>query len=200
MARPAVDRAGAWTAWLRDQLAPRPGRAAFAAKLSLICALTALATAIYRTPEPALATYLAFFLNVRDRTTSLLLDLLLTLIVALVIGLVLATAMLVLDHAAARVGAIAALSFGLLFLASASKLKPLAATIGLIVGYALDKLGEVQMGEEATRGLLYAWLFVAMPALVSIVYNLAAGRQPRRMAAQGGARGARRLPHPPPAP
>ena len=34
--------------------------------------------------------YLAFFLNVRDRATSLLLDLLLTLIVAVVIGIVVA--------------------------------------------------------------------------------------------------------------
>jgi len=182
MARPVVDRAGAWVAWLREQLAPRPGRSAFAVKLAVICTVTAVATAIYRTPEPALATYLAFFLNVRDRATSLVLDLVLTLIVALVIGLVLVTAMFVLDHAAGRVGAIAALSFGLLFLASASKLKPLAGTIGLIIGYALDKLGQVQVGEEATRGMLYAWLFAAMPALISMVYNLAVGRHPRRMA------------------
>ncbi len=182
MARRAADPVRQGGAWLREQLAPEPGRVSFAAKLAAICTITAVATAIYRTPEPALAAYLAFFLNVRDRTTSLILDLVLTLIVAFIVVLVIVTARLVLDHAAWRLGAIGALSFALLFLASASKLKPLAATIGLIVGYALDKLGQVQTGEEATRGLLYAWLFVAMPALVSIAYNVVLGRQPRRMA------------------
>jgi multidrug resistance protein MdtO len=182
MARPAADPAGRFGAWLGEQLAPTPDRFAFAVKLATICAITAAASAIYRTPEPALAAYLAFFLNVRDRATSLLLGVVLTLIVGIVLGIVLATAMLVLDHAAWRVGAIAALSFGLLFLASASKLKPLAAIIGMILGFGLDKLGQLQAGEEATRALLYTFLFAAMPALASIVYNVVLGRHPRRMA------------------
>ena len=182
MARRAADCAGVRTAWLREQLAPGPGRLAFAAKLAVVCTFTAVACAIYRTPEPALAAYLAFFLNGRDRAESLILEVALTLVVAIVLGVILATAMLVLDHAAWRVAAIAALSFGFLFLASASKLKPMAATFGLIVGYGLDKLGQVQLGEEATRALLYTWLFVAMPASVSIVYNVVLGRHPRRLA------------------
>ena len=182
MVRPAADSAGAFGAWLGEQLAPTPGRFAFAAKLAAICTITAVATAMYRTPEPALAAYLAFLLNARDRATSMLLEIVLTLVVAIVLGIVLAAAMLVLDHAAWRVGAIAALSLGFLFLGSASKLKPLAANIGLVVGYGLDKLGQAQVGEEATRALLYTWLFVAMPALVSIVYNIVLGRHPRRLA------------------
>ncbi|MDB5463489.1 MAG: Conserved hypothetical rane protein putative efflux pump [Phenylobacterium sp.] len=182
MARPAADRAGGFGAWLGEQLAPTPGRFAFAAKLAVICTITAVASAIYRTPEPALAAYLAFFLNARDRATSLILEVVLTLLVAIMLGVVLATAMLVLDHAAWRVGAITALSLGFLYLGSASKLKPLAPTLGMILGFALDKLGQVQVGEEATRALLYTWLFAAMPAGVSIVYNVVLGRHPRRMA------------------
>jgi len=182
MARPAADRTGGLGAWLGEQLAPTPGRFDFAVKLAVVCTFTAVATAIYRTPEPALAAYLAFFLNARDRATSLLLEVVLTLLVAILLGIILTTAMLVLDHAAWRVGAIAALSLGFLFLASASKLKPLAATFGLIVGYGLDKLGQAQLGEEATRALLYTWLFVAMPMLVSIAYNILLGRHPRRLA------------------
>ena len=92
-----------------------------------------------------------------------------------------------------RMGAIAALSFGFLFLASASKLKPLAPIFGLIVGYALDVLGQTPVGEAATRALLYTWLFVAMPALVSIVYNVVLGRHPRRLATSELARRLRRL-------
>ena len=188
MAPPVAEPGRRFSGWLAGQLAPDPGRLAFAAKLAIICSVTALATAIYRTPEPALAAYLAFFLNVRDRATSLILNVVLTLLVALLIAIVMVTAIAVLDHPAARVAAIAFLSLGFLFLASASRLSPLAATFALILGYALDKLGQVKAGEAATRELLYAWLFVAVPALVSIVYNVLLGQRPRRLAGRELAR------------
>ena len=59
---------------------------------------------------------------------------------------------------------IAVVSFALTFAASGSKLKPVAGTVALITAYALDMLGTAHGGEEATRGLLYVWLFVAIPA------------------------------------
>ena len=92
--------------------------------------------------------------------------------------------MLVLDDSAdvACVISMALISFGLLFLASASKLRPLASTIALIIGYALDELGLIQVGELGTRALLYAWLFVGIPAGVSILVNFLLAPSPRRLA------------------
>jgi multidrug resistance protein MdtO len=163
-------------------LAPRPGRVEFAFRLALICALTALVTAVYQTPEPALSAYIVFFLNRGDRTTSVIMNIALTVVISVVIGLVFLVSRLVADDAMWRVISIALLSFGLLFLASASKLRPVASTLALIVGFALDKLGMVQVGEEATRGFLYAWLFVGIPAGVSLIVNLLLGPAPRRLA------------------
>jgi multidrug resistance protein MdtO len=188
MALLAVEAQPGFGRWLMRQLAPASGRWEFAAKLAAVCAITTGAAVLYRTPEPAVAAYLAFFVSARDRATSLVMGLLLPLLVAIILLIVFVTAMFTLDHPAWRVAAMAALSSGFLFLASASKLKPLAATFGLIVGYGLDKLGGVQLGEEATRGLLYAWLFVAMPAAASIVFNLVLGFRPRRMATRELAR------------
>jgi multidrug resistance protein MdtO len=163
-------------------LAARPGRLEFAFRLALICALTALVTAVYQTPEPALAVYIVFFLNRGDRTTSVIMNIALTIVITVVIGFVFLVARLVADDAMWRVISIALLSFGLLFLASASKLRPVASTLALIVGFALDELGMVQVGEEATRGFLYAWLFVGIPAGVSLIVNLLLGPAPRRLA------------------
>ena len=42
--------------------------------------------------------------------------------------------------------------------------------------------GKAQIGEIATRALLYAWLFVAIPAGVCIAVNLVLGPPPRRLA------------------
>src|SRR4029077_20172161 len=87
----------------------------------------------------------------------------------------------VIDQPLWRVISITVVSFGLLFLTSASRLKPLGAIIALIVGYALDLLSSAEVGELATRGYLYAWLFVVIPAFVSIAINLLVGPSPRRL-------------------
>jgi multidrug resistance protein MdtO len=163
-------------------LQPRPGRLAFAVRLAIICALTVCVTELYQTPEPALTGYLAFFLNREDRAISQILSVALLLVVTLVIGLVLLVAMIVLDDAMYRVIGMAVLSFCFLFLASASKLSPIGATLALIVGYGLDELGLIQVGEEGTRALLYVWLFVGIPAGVSIVINFLLAPSPRRLA------------------
>jgi multidrug resistance protein MdtO len=165
-----------------DLLAPFPGRAEFAIRLAAICALTVLVVEIYQTPEPALTVYVAFFVIKSDRATSVLISLVFVVLMTIIIGGVLLLTMVVIDQPLWRVTAIALLSFGLLFAASASKLKPVGSIIALIAGYALDVLGTLHIGEIATRVLLYAWLFVAIPAAVSILVNLLVGPAPRRLA------------------
>ena len=107
------------------------------------------------------------------------------LLMSLIIGATMLIAMAVIDDAMWRVVAMTLLSFCFLFLASASKLKPVGAIVALIVGYAIDLLGQIQIGEIATRALLYAWLFVAVPAGVCIAINLLMGPTPRRLLEQG---------------
>jgi multidrug resistance protein MdtO len=184
MAANAVERQSAvHTNWLR-LLAPDPERLEFATRLALVCALTTLVTEIYQTPDPALTAYFAFFFNRPERTLSLILSVALPLVIAVVIALIFLVANLVIDDAMWRVISIAVVSFGLLFLASASKLRPIAGTVALIVGYALALLGTVQTGELATRALLYVWLDVAITAGVSLLINLLMAPAPRRTAEQ----------------
>ena len=163
-------------------LAPQPGRFELASRLALICALTVLVTEIYQTPEPALTAYVAFFLNRDNRTMSLILDFVFLALITLIIGATLLVAIVVINDPMWRVISMAAISFGVLFLASASKLQPVASVIALIVGYALAVLGNIQLGEQGTRELLYVWLFVGIPAGVSIVVNLLLAPPPRRLA------------------
>ena len=169
-------------------LKPFPGRVEFAARLALICALTALVVEVYQTPEPALTTYVVFFLNKPDRGTSLILDIAMLVLMSLIISTTILVAMVVIDQPAWRVASMTAISLGLLFMASASKLRPVAGIVALIVAYALDLLGTVHGGEIATRALLYAWLFIGIPAAVSIAVNLLLAPPPVRLAEQALAR------------
>ncbi|MEW6438686.1 MAG: FUSC family protein [Pseudomonadota bacterium] len=163
-------------------LAPSPGRLEFALRLALICALTTLVAEIYHTPEPALTTYVVFFVNKPDRAESTIVAIAFMIIISIVIGLVLLLAIFVINEPMQRVAAMAGISLVLLFLASASRLKPLAGIIALIVAYALDLLGSAPVSELVTRALLYAWLFVGIPASVSLVVNFLMAPAPRRLA------------------
>jgi multidrug resistance protein MdtO len=172
-------------------LAPQPGRVEMATRLAVICALTVLVVEIYQTPDQALSVYLVFFLNHDDRAVSLITNFLLLALVTVIIGFVLLVAMAVVNDPMWRVISMTAISIAILFVASASKLRPLGGTIALVVGYALDLLGTTPLGigEIATRSLLYAWLFVAIPTGISMIVNLLFGPPPRRLAERGIARG-----------
>jgi multidrug resistance protein MdtO len=182
MAPAAGERRGAFFEGIGALLAPFPGRLEFAVRLALICALTTLVVEIYQTPEPALAVYVVFFLMKPDRAASVVTSVVMLLLITLIIGLVLALTVAVIEQPLWRVTAMMLVSFCLTFAASASKLKPIAGIVALITAYALDLLGSVPGGELATRGILYVWLFVGIPAGVCIVVNLVLGPSPRRLA------------------
>ncbi|WP_267221263.1 FUSC family protein [Dyella silvae] len=186
MAPLADDRLEGWlhTRWSELWLCT-PGRGEFALRLALICALTTWVAQTYELPDAALSAYLVFFMNKPDRTGSIVTSIAMTVLISLVIGLLLLIADAALDIPALRVSIMATLSLSLLFLASASKLKPFASTISLILAYALDVLGKMPGGELATRALLYAWMMIGVPAGVSIVVNLLIGPAPRKLALQG---------------
>ncbi|WP_186044214.1 FUSC family protein [Burkholderia gladioli] len=181
MARPAAEIRAPGPRELLRLLAPFPGRAAMAWRIALICAVTVLVASVYGTPEAALSAYVVFFLNRADRVTSSLLAVALMLIVSIVIALVLGVAILSIDYAILRVACMVVLSIGLLYLTSASKLRPVGAILAMIVGFGLDELGLAPFGEAATRALLYVWLMVAIPVGVSIVVNLLVAPSPRRL-------------------
>src|SRR5580704_10624544 len=172
-------------------MAPRPGRLELATRLAVICALTVLVVEIYQTPDAALTVYVVFFLNRGDRAVSLILNVVLLALITVIVGFIVLVAMVVINDPMWRVISMTAISIAILFVASASKLRPLGGTITLIVGYALDLLGTTPLanGELATRSLLYAWLFVGIPAGISMIVNLLLAPPPRRLAEQGIAHG-----------
>jgi multidrug resistance protein MdtO len=147
-----------------------------------VCCVSALIGLWFQIPDPALIVYLGLFLNRPDRTSGVMLAVVMQLFVTVLIALLVPVTALLIDAPLWRTGAMAGLSFGLMFLASASKLRPFAASMALITAYVLDLLGSMPGGELATRGLLYGWLFVAVPAGVSVLADLLLAPPPRRLA------------------
>lgn len=165
----------------REVLQPAPDRMRSTLKLAVICSATVLLTMIYQTPEPSLAAYVVFFLNKPDRTTSIILGLGAPILVAVIVFAMVILTNAVIDDPALRLVAMGAVSLVVLYLGAASKLAPVAPILSLVIAYALTLLGAAQVGELATRAFMYAWLFVAIPALATIVVNLVAGPAPDRL-------------------
>ncbi|WP_042877626.1 FUSC family protein [Cupriavidus necator] len=184
MAQPAADKLRLGPADIRALLAPFPGRAAATTRVAVACALTVLVTSIYGTPEAAISAYVIFFVNRADRTSSIVMSVAALVLVSLIIGMVMWLADFSIDDPLRRVACMAVVSAALLFLTSASKLRPVGAIVAMIVGFGLDELGLVPAGEIATRALLYVWLMVAIPIGVNIVVNLMLGPSPRRLATE----------------
>lgn len=182
MAQPAADRLRHWPRTVGALLAPFPGRAAATTRIAVASTLTVLVTAIYGTPEAAISAYVIFFINRADRTSSIVMSVAALILISFIIGLVIVLADFSVDNPMLRVACMTVVSVALLFLTSASKLRPVGAIIAMIIGFALDELGLVPAGELATRGLLYAWLMVAIPIGANVVTNLAIGPSPRRLA------------------
>src|ERR1017187_7513880 len=124
-------------------------RGGFALRLALICALTAALALLYQSPEAALSVYVVLFMNKPDRASSLLGSVALVGVISLVIGLMVLVCGLVLDHPAWRVATMAGISLLLLWLVSASKLRPVGGTLTLVLAYAMDLLGSIPTGEVA---------------------------------------------------
>lgn len=186
----------AWTALWEDA----PGRLAFALRLTLVCCVTTLIVQWFEIPEPALTVYLVLFLNRPERVGSILVGLVMLAFISVLILFLLPLAAAMIDKPSWRVLAMTGLSFGLVFLGSASRLRPFGSTMALITAYVLAMLGDVPEGEVATRGLLYAWLFVGVPAGVSVAADLviapAARKQVGRLLARALCDAAELLNHP----
>jgi len=182
MALPVADKLRLGLTDIGALLAPAPGRAAAATRVTVASVLTVLVTAMYGTPEAAISAYIVFFINRADRTTSIVMSIAAFVLISLIIGLVMLLADFSVNEPLRRLICMAVLSAALLFLTSASKLRPVGAIVAMIVGFGLDELGLVPGGEVATRGLLYAWLMVSIPIGVNVVVNLLMGPAPRRLA------------------
>ena len=86
MAPPAGEPEGGRGGALLRLLAPSPERLEFALRQAAICALTVLVVEIYQTPDPALTTYLVFFMNKPDRGSSIVLNLVLLVLITIAVG------------------------------------------------------------------------------------------------------------------
>lgn len=168
---------------IRD-LYPFSGRFAMAWRIALLCALVSATAMLFKIPEAAISCYLVIFLMRPDASETIgqavgLIGLA-TVIVALMAPLMTAT----MDSAFLRLMVMAAASFVMLYLSSATSLGETGAIIGLVIAFIMTLSSDVPAGIVASEGLMYAWEMAVMPMVLMIGFCLALGRGPHGLAAE----------------
>lgn len=169
MAKPATNKPPLTAGRLWQLVTERaPGRGGNALRVAAACTTTVLVGEIWQVPDIAVPALVTMALWQKDRVTNVLAGLAVNILFGVIILMMFGLMHLTLDHPMGLVIATAVLSFGFFFLGSASKLKPVAYMLGLVVVYAMIAIGNVPFGELATRALLYADLFILVPGAVMV--------------------------------
>lgn len=161
----------------REELLPFEGRAGMAWRVAAQCMLASAVFMTYGIPLAAIGCYLVLFIMKPDSTESSLMAVGITVLVSLVVGLMFAILQWTINSPVAQMGVLVGASILFLYLGAASQIGPGGNILALVVAFIMTLVGEVPLGEVATRGMLYAWLMATAPMGVVVLFNLFLGRQ-----------------------
>ncbi|HLZ66992.1 MAG TPA: FUSC family protein [Aliidongia sp.] len=183
---PLIDAASAKRAtlldFLREELAPRPGRLAAVARISACCALVVAIAMLYQIPLPAYSAYAVFLLGSREMASTLLTGI--VAVLAFTIAVMLSLTFYTLDAAepALRIPLMAVSTFIAIFLTRTMVLGPVAFLAGFVLVLSQSLIDQIPTLEALTRLVLWLWVIVTLPVAVSILVNVAIGESPARLA------------------
>ncbi len=175
-------------AFLREELAPRPGRLGAAARIATCCVIVVATAMLYQIPEPAYAAYIVFFLGRGDAAITL------RIAMAGAIGVTLATLLSLLFYAldagepALRLPLMAVSTFLGMFLLRTMAIGPIAFLAGFILVVTQTLIDVIPNLEALTRFLLWLWVVVMLPVVVTVLVNLLTGPNPTQLVRQSSLR------------
>ena len=187
----AAETASRWVelgAWLREELAPRPGRTAACARIAVGCAITVVVAMVFEIPLPAYSAYIVLLLS-REEYIGTLIGAVGGAIAA-TIAVVLSLVFFMVDASepALRIPLMAISTFVAMFLARTSALGPVAFLAGFVLVLSQTLVDGIPSTEALTRLVLWLWVVVMFPATLTTLVDLAFGRSPGRLALETGLR------------
>ncbi len=164
------------------ELAPRPGRAAAAARIAGSCTVVVAIAMLYRIPLPAYMAYIVFLVSRDELASTLLTGIGGALAATLAIGLSLLFYTLDASEPALRLPLMAAGAFIGMFMSRTMALGPIGFLAGFVLVLSQTVIDEVPTLEALVRLVLWLWVVVIVPDTVTLLVNLAIGESPARLA------------------
>ena len=175
-------------AWLREELAPRPGRIAACARSTVGCTIVVVVAMVFEIPLPAYSAMIVLFLSREEYIGTLI-----TAAggaIAATAGVVLSLLFFMVDASepALRIPLMAVSTFVGMFLVRTSALGPIAFLAAFVLVISQTLIDAIPSTEALTRLVLWLWVVVVFPATLTALIDLAFGRNPGRVALQTGLR------------
>src|SRR5258706_3401049 len=171
-------------AWLRDELAPKPGRGAATARIAVNCTITVVVAMVFEIPLPAYMAYIVLLLVSREYIGTL---------ITAVAGAIAATVAVVLSllffmvdasEPALRIPLMAVSTFVGMFLVRTSALGPIAFLAGFVLVLSQTLIDGIPSTEALTRLVLWLWVVAVFPATLTALVDLAFGPSPAKVRLQ----------------
>jgi multidrug resistance protein MdtO len=174
--------------FLRQELAPRPGRVAAASRIAVSCAVVVAIAMVFQIPLPAYIAYLVFLVSQNEAASTLLTGLVGTLAVTLAVAFSLLFYTIDASEPALRLPLMAGATFVAMFMTRTLALGPLVFLMGYVLVLSQTLIDDIPNLETLTRIVLWLWVVVALPAAWTVLLNLVIGENPTRLAHRTAAR------------
>ena len=163
--------------FLVRELAPREGRAAAVARISIGCAITVMIAMLFRIPEPAYMAYVVLLISKDEQSATI--KSALGGFVAVTLALILCLLLFVIDAAepALRLPAMALVTFGAMYTSRVFALGPVSFLAGFVLVQVQSLVDDLPHLEALTRATLWLWVVILVPVSIAIVTNLLAGQR-----------------------
>jgi multidrug resistance protein MdtO len=180
----AEGRAVAFWAFLLRELAPRPGRMAAVARIATCCTIVVFTTMLYKIPEPAYAAYIVFFLGRGDTVVTLETGIAGGIASTLATLLTLILYMLDASEPALRLPLMAGSTFLGMFILRTMETGPITFYASFVMVVTQSIIDDFPSLEALTRFVLWLWVVVLLPDVVTVLINLLTSPQPALLARQ----------------
>lgn len=165
-------------AFLTRELAPRPGRLAAVVRIAICCTVVVFIAMLYKIPEPAYAAYIVFFLGRGDQAITVMTGVVGALAATLATALTLVLYSLDAGEPALRLPLMAGSAFLGMFLLRTMSLGPVAFLVGFLLVVTQSIIDVMPNLETLIRFVMWLWLVVLLPDVVTVLVNLLAGQNP----------------------
>ena len=169
-------------AFLWEELAPRPGRWATVARITVGATLVVVIGMLYQIPLLAYAAYIVFLASKDEAASTIQTSV--AACIAVTVALTFSLLLYTFDagEPALRIPLMAACTFLGMFLSRTIALGPVAFLTGFVLVVSQTVIDDVPTLEDMTRVVLWLWVIIILPAFVSTMINLLSGAKPETLA------------------
>lgn len=169
-------------AFLRDELAPRPGRLAAVARISTCCTLVVALGMLFQIPLTGYMAYAVYLIGCREMGSTLKVGIAAALAFSIAVALSLVFYALDASEPALRLPLMAASTFIAIYLTRTMTLGPVAFLAGFVLVLSQTLIDEFPTLEALTRFVLWLWVVIMVPVAVTVLVNLLIGETPSGLA------------------